>query len=171
MKTTCLLMTAFLLSSSLTRAQSDVAFTSSYPYQNISGTGTYSIYYANANNPVLKKPIIIVDGYDPLEGDQGGRGTAEIYGLFNAQPTLLADNLRSVAGYDIVILNFTNNDNVDVAGIDYIQRNAYTLETLLEKLYADNQSTLTDEFILLGPSMGGIISRYALAHMEADSRV
>lgn len=53
-------------------------------------------------------------------------------------------------------------------GVDYIERNGLVLEKLLkvvnERLSANGS---TEKITLIGPSMGGLISRYALRHMES----
>ncbi len=145
---------------------------------------------------VLRKPIIIVDGFDP----QNTREYWKIYKeqliyIKNQVPTFLGDDLRD-KGYDVIILNFPKlgsivkdeNDNAlltipstvklngtttDVnrfnrdGGADYIERNAM----LLVKLIQDVNATLAangsnEKIVVVGPSMGGLVSRYALSYME-----
>ena len=76
---------------------------------------------------------------------------------------------------DVVLLNFPNTvrrqlngtltaDQVD-GGSDYIERNALVLVTLLNQLKPQLASP-NEKFAIIGPSMGGLISRYALAYME-----
>jgi len=81
---------------------------------------------------------------------------------------------------DLIILNFPKsqrrqvgggltNDDVD-GGTDYVERNAYVLETLLNILKTrralDPATGQPYKYTVIGPSMGGLIARYALAHME-----
>ena len=56
-------------------------------------------------------------------------------------------------------------------GADYVERNAFTLVKLIEQTNAQliaNGST--EKIVIVGPSMGGLISRYALAWMEQNGR-
>ena len=80
----------------------------------------------------------------------------------------LADELRDL-GYDIVILNAPNyiTDGYEISGGgDFIQRNAMVLIALIQEINA--QKVGNEELVVLGPSMGGLISRYALAYMEQE---
>lgn len=73
-------------------------------------------------------------------------------------------------GFDVIIVNqptyYRNGVKID-GGADFIERNAMNLASLLKKL---NQTLLannsTNQIVIVGPSMGGQISRYALAWME-----
>lgn len=155
----------------------------------------YHIYYhytspaATQCEQVLKKPVIILDGFDP----QNSRQFFELYNIYlsvRGTSTNLAEELRK-QGYDVVILNFpklgqridvsgqqvpeqvkmpngtrTNRRNRD-GGTDFIQRNAYALEALIKQLNNTLQANgSTEPLVVVGPSMGGLISRYALDDME-----
>lgn len=56
-----------------------------------------------------------------------------------------------------------------------MERNAYVLETLLNnlkpKLALDPATNQPYKYTVIGPSMGGLISRYALAHMEQQQQL
>jgi Putative serine esterase (DUF676) len=64
----------------------------------------------------------------------------------------------------------TNYLHLADGGADYIERNAMALVALLkrenQKLAANGSS---ENITLIGPSMGGLISRYALAYMEKNN--
>lgn len=75
-------------------------------------------------------------------------------------------------GYDVVIVNHPTYEvggkEID-GGADYIERNALTLTRLIRdinKKISDNNSN--EQLVIVGPSMGGQISRYALAYMEKE---
>ena len=150
----------------------------------------YHIYYhyaspadTTSSERVLKKPIVILDGFDP----QDSRNYNNIY---YTQLKFGSENLgRELRrkGYDVVILNFpmTNstvkelNDNGNIyipevsgftrrdGGTDYIERNAFLLVKLIQTLNAKlAQNGSAEKLVIVGPSMGGQISRYALAYME-----
>ena len=147
----------------------------------------YRIFYrtSNGNNQAtLIKPIIIIDGFDP--GDKRKiqdsdphpmltnlehRSIEEmmVYRDSNGDYVELIPELRDL-GYDVVIVNhpthWANGFKMD-GGADYIERNAKTHVKLYQ--YLNNQliqNGSDEELVIVGPSMGGQISRYALAYME-----
>ncbi|HRP88795.1 MAG TPA: T9SS type A sorting domain-containing protein [Edaphocola sp.] len=150
------------------------------------GFGNYRIFYrqingswANCAND-LRKPVIIVDGFDPgderkiiFSDDKPG-----IWDLlkYNNDNKHLGDELRK-KGYDVIILNFplyksleTNQDRD--GGADYIERNAMVLVRLIQVVnQALQASGSTEKIVLVGPSMGGQIARYALAYMEKQQNL
>lgn len=144
----------------------------SIPYQGygetapVFGQGEYEIFLDNVDG-ILDKPIILVDGFDP--GDT--RNTSTIYSLLDYENNQnLADYLRTL-GYDIIILNFPtytipNTTTVIDGGADFIQRNAFVLVQLINLINA--QKIGTEKNVIIGPSMGGLISRYALRYMELN---
>lgn len=126
-------------------------------YNGESGTGKAYILYGCGNNGKLRKPIIVSDGFDPLN-------ERDFYGLFdllNKEQFIM----KAIAeGYDFVILDYTE-------GADYIQRNAMVMVSLIDTVnnrLKDNNSS--SKLIIIGPSMGGLITRYALNYMEQHSQ-
>ncbi|MDH7911475.1 T9SS type A sorting domain-containing protein [Winogradskyella sp. SYSU M77433] len=145
---------------------------------NYPGEGEYQIFLSSDN--ILDKPIILVDGFDP--GDT--RDITGIYDLLDFEGTSgtenLADLLR-VEGFDIVILNFptyvrtADGATID-GGADFIERNAMVLVELIDTINTAKASNSPEQNVIIGPSMGGIITRYALNYMEnqtldADTRL
>lgn len=136
---------------------------------NYKGIGEYDIYLSPDN--ILDKPIFVVDGFD--FGDT--RNTQSIYELLNfddnGTPSNLADLVRD-EGFDVIILNFpiytreADNAVID-GGVDYIERNAMLLVELIQNI--NEQKVGSAENVIIGPSMGGLISRYALNYMENQS--
>ncbi len=133
------------------------------------GVGEYQIYYDNING-VLDKPLVILDGFDP--NDSSGPSDIYNYYLSYGEPSVnILEDLRN-SGVDIVVLNFPTytreSDGAEIhGGADYIERNAYVLIEMLETVNA--QMTGSQELVVVGPSMGGLISRYALAYMEQNA--
>ncbi len=149
-------------------------------------SGTYSIYYHRTSpggpiERILKKPIILVDGFDPTDE----RHEDKIYGLYlQYTPTNNFGSEMRDKGYDVIVLNFTTivERTVTISllpnwtfsypvyryqGADYMQRNAFLVVTLIESInkeLAANSSA--EKLIVVGPSMGGLITRYALKWME-----
>lgn len=146
--------------------ESSIAYQGFGEQQAYTGQGEYQIFLDNIDQ-VLDKPIILIDGFDP--GDT--RDIDAIYQLLNYDNGTqnLADEARDL-GYDVVILNFptyTRNGNEVVdGGADFIQRNAFILVELINQINALKVGD--EELVIIGPSMGGLISRYALSYMEQN---
>lgn len=140
--------------------------TTNYP-----GEGEYEIFLSADN--ILDKPIIVVDGFDP--GD-----TRDITGLYNSLDFAGASGNQNLAdlvrdeGFDVVILNFptyvraADSETVD-GGADFMERNAMILVELINTINTDKAGNNPEQNVIIGPSMGGIISRYALNYMEANT--
>lgn len=167
----------------------------------------YRVFYGNTNtDKKIRKPIIIIDGFDPGDKrkiedcdcenipDCAARNTTN--GVFDAEkhiamvdlmeyydsniqgPIELLPQLRAL-GYDVIMVNHpkyttTNLQNGQTVAIDggayYIESNAMALVKLLiqtKQLLITNGST--NNIAVIGPSMGGQISRYALAYMEKNN--
>ncbi|MEW4924290.1 T9SS type A sorting domain-containing protein [Algibacter sp. 2305UL17-15] len=133
------------------------------------GTAEYKIYYDNIDG-VLDKPIFILDGFDP--GDS--RGITTLFNSFNNAGT--ADNIVEEVrdeGYDLIIVNFpsytssTDGSTLIDGGADFIQRNAFSVIALLQLI--NGMTPTTNENVVIGASMGGLIARYALRYMEQNN--
>ena len=136
------------------------------------GEGEYEVFLSPDN--ILDKPIIVVDGFDT--GDT--RDINGIYGLLDFDGTSgtenLADQLRG-QGFDVIILNFPIYtriaDGVTIdGGTDFIERNAMLLVELIDIINTDKALNSPDQNVIIGPSMGGLVARYALNYMEANSQ-
>ena len=125
--------------------------TGTQAYQGGIATGR-AFVYLSASHAVLTRPVVVVEGFDI----DNTMNWDELYALLNQEG--LVEELRT-RGYDAVVLDFTEST-------DYIQRNAFVLVDLLHQV----QSAVgTDEFPLVGASMGGLVARYALAWMESNA--
>lgn len=133
------------------------------------GTGEYKIYYDNLDG-VFDKPIIFIDGFDP--GDS--RTISTMYGTLDYGNPVenLADVVRN-EGFDLIVLNFptytSSSDGTTIidGGADFIQRNAFILIELLNAI--NSMKVGSEQNVVIGPSMGGLIARYALRYMEQNS--
>ena len=111
-------------------------------------TGVACVWYAEGSD-TLQKPLILMDGFDP--GDMRDHmGVRDIAG--ERMLSILDDE-----GYSIAILNFDQ-------GTGYMQDNAQLLRQLI--LWVGEEMAEDDSATVVGTSMGGLISRYALALME-----
>ena len=122
------------------------------PYNGGTATGRAFVYLA-AGHTSITQPAVVVEGFD-LDNTMNWD---ELYALLNQEG--LVEELRA-RGYDAVVLDFTEST-------EYIQRNAFVLIDLLHEVQAAIGAT--DEYPLVGASMGGLVARYALAWMEAHA--
>jgi hypothetical protein len=133
-------------------------YTTDIPYNGSNAVGEVAVFLGTGNTD-FTRPVIISDGFDP--GDT--RGLPEIYDIVNQQN--MVNELRS-QGYDLVLLNFQGGD-------DYIQRNAMLLVKLIQDINARMQAAGTmkpaNQIVVVGPSMSGLVSRYALDYMEQNN--
>jgi len=166
----------------------DFEFQGSHENTAINGEIEYRIWYANTGNTgtdlsIIQKPIIIVDGFDPLDkrkiidedsnkpaGDHTSIEELMVYPVIGQnEPEKIIEKLN-LEGYDVIIVNhpfYTANGRTIDGGADYIERNGLTHASFYQEInrnLALNGSS--EELVIMGPSMGGLISRYALAYME-----
>jgi hypothetical protein len=123
--------------------------TATVPFQGVYGFGEAYVYLAPGHATVTE-PVVIVEGFDMdniMDWD-------ELYDLLNQENML--EELRA-DGFDAVVLNF--NDSTDD-----MRRNAMILAELLHQVELA-QPDGRDK-IVIGASMGGLVSRYALAWLE-----
>ncbi len=106
----------------------------------------------NASMDYFDKPVILIDGFDP---DEQRRDCDSLYRL--ARSWNETDNVLKSRCYDIVTVNW-------IGGGDWIQKNAFALVEVLKKINELKKGCNPN--VLIGPSMGGIIGRYALSYME-----
>ena len=133
----------------------------------------------------LRNPVIVMDGFDPKDEGSLNQDDGSNKSIYTQLAEARILDLLTFLQRDLVILNFPVSqrrqlsggmtaENID-GGTDYVERNAYVLETLLNTLkpmtYVNPATGVPDKFAVLGPSMGGLISRYALAHMEKQQQL
>lgn len=145
----------------------------------------YQILYSSQNlgRQQLRRPFIICDGFDPgdkrdfyqtyhdafdelLPKDQDARG---LYDLLNGDPSPWYPNESSPNlvdkllqnGYDIIFVNFLDGAGDIPSNANYFR--SFLNNVINNSLYRDNK---TEEITMVGPSMGGLITRYMLTTME-----
>ncbi|QIS04902.1 hypothetical protein F5X71_23515 [Nocardia brasiliensis] len=127
---------------------------SEHAYLGKYGRGTAAVHLGNGHERLVN-PMIFADGF--------GYGPSDLDGLwqwFNEPYSDAGERLFDqllAAGIDIVLLGFD-------ARHDYIQVNAGVARACIAKVIAERQSKTP--LITGGVSMGGQITRYALAAME-----
>ena len=143
-----------------------------YPYSDggsfNTSIGAMRIYFSNADM-MLRKPILIVDGFDPenkrsFENNIDSTEKSIMEMLENGIDFNMGDSLVSL-GYDLVLLDFPE-------GGTYIEQNAMVCIAAINKINELlQQSQSSEQIVIVGPSMGGQITRYALAYMEHNPNV
>lgn len=126
--------------------------TASVAWQGAFGTGDAYVDLA-PGHAAITNPVVVIEGFD-LDNSMNWD---ELYALLNQQN--LVEDLRS-DGYDAVVLNFTDATRP-------LEENAFVVEALLEQVQAMVAPTTT--IALVGASMGGLCTRYALTYMEAHA--
>lgn len=133
-------------------------------YQGIPGVGNITVEYAGTDR-ILDKPLIVVEGFDPLNSfyyrnfiDDRTSGGINIPINLDFPGQTLNDAIEA-AGYDLVFVDYAN-------GTDFIQRNAFMVEEVIA--WVNRNKTGTQKNVVLGMSMGGLVTRYALRDMEVN---
>ncbi|WP_296619880.1 hypothetical protein [Marivirga sp.] len=106
----------------------------------------------NCNNIV--RPLIVVEGFDPFEE------TIHENIITNANQSQLITDLVA-AGFDIITLNFASTKVP-------LRRNAALLEELIDEINA--MPSVTNDLVVMGLSMGGLIAKYTLSDMESRNK-
>jgi len=158
----------------------------------VTAGGIVHILYANPDHQ-LRKPFILVEGFDPilgpsneyvvndLEGNTLGYGdvrwdvvTTGRSEAFDPDPN--EQGVPHNSRFDLFprLLAELRNRGYDIVYVDfadgaaYLQANAEFLTGVLEWV---NSTKITDEEnVLIGASMGGIIGRYVLAKLESEGK-
>lgn len=134
-----------------------VEFFGTQRFQNIAGVADIEIEYATTACQI-NRPLIVAEGFDAgIFGRENPFGEAS-YRDFEEDFEAIRNLEREVRDYDIIYVNWRD-------GKDFLQRNALLLEDIIQwvnRVKAPN----AEQNVVLGQSMGGVISRYALADME-----
>ena len=158
-------------------AADDLIFQGYEESQAYRGRNEYRIYYdTQNNNQVVNKPLYIIDGYDPNDARKiqlsdydsyipnEDKSFVELMKYGNGINLISSLNNK---GFDVIVVNHPvynrGNKTID-GGSDYIERNAYTFISLMRHIKSIQQGN--EKAVVIGPSMGGLITRYALAYME-----
>ena len=133
-------------------------YTADISWSGSTAVGDVAVFLGNGNTD-FTRPVIISDGFDP----GNIRNLDEIYDIVNQQN--MVEQLRQ-QGYDLILVDFQGGD-------DYIQRNAMLIVKLLQDINARMQAAGTmkavNQNVVVGPSMSGLITRYALDYMEQNN--
>jgi len=133
--------------------------TGSRQYLGQTNQAILEIKFADNNSTLqIQKPLIVVEGYDSgLLGFENEFGEVDLQKFINSTYREISNLPSQINTYDIIYINFKK-------GNDYMQRNAYLVEDVIKWVNSVKQGT--QQNVVLGQSMGGVIARYALRDME-----
>lgn len=136
------------------------------PYEGGYGGGTIYISYA-CGHTSLQKPFIWAEGYNPIVSEKIklGLGYEDAWRRINFQDDDMTQSLSEYLqeeGYDLVVLDYDD-------GGDYLPRTALFIEEAIRFINGKKHENGSDEKnVIIGQSMGGMCSRYALRSMEIN---
>ncbi len=144
-----------------------------FPVAGTHSGATIWVNYSNLNRTnTLRKPLIVVEGYDVSNIAPSLQPNYDISDFILAinEPRNTYDfnnQLDDIAGYDLVFVDLWD-------GADDIVRNAAIVQEVMNRVNAnkvnDNRfGNIRQQNVVLGLSMGGLCARYALANMTKNS--
>ncbi len=120
------------------------------PYNNTTGT----IYVLKSGTYAgLRCPVLVAEGFDM----ENNMDWDVLYNILNKEQ--LAESLKSY-GRDLIVLDYTN-----------AMRNIFENAALARKAVSyinANRNNASDKFTVIGASMGGLVTRIALADMDKN---
>jgi Secretion system C-terminal sorting domain/Putative serine esterase (DUF676) len=136
-------------------------------------------FKSSINKPVAIGEELRKKGYDVIILNFPILGTAK-FGNGDAPPDIdIPDAIKMPVSTNIIEpntatagLSYQNRDG----GADYIQRNAMIVVKLIQTINAEVKANLLpleiqEKLVIVGPSMGGQVTRYALAYMEKQDNL
>ena len=140
-------------------------FISFAPIAGVRAGGTAYVHLAT-NHTQLTKPLIVAEGYDkhaiaPLIQEKNYSIEQFLDEISIPNGFNFRDALENIGSYDIVFIDFDN-------GTDDILANAGLFEAVVDRVNADKQDS--EQNVVMGVSMGGLIARYKLAEMTKAGR-
>lgn len=127
--------------------------------------GELQIHYSAANQYThnITNPLIIAEGFDPwrLTSPNDPTQNVQFDDFWNNRFNY--GNLENLleGSYDIIYVDYNN-------GTDAIERNSAPLTDVIN--WVNSHKTGTQQNVVMGISMGGLVARYALRTMELNSQ-
>jgi len=136
--------------------------------------GKAQIFIDDAGNDCkITKPLIVVEGFDAkvLLSPETNQSAVD-YINFTQSVDIQGSNIKALISgnstafgdqqYDIIYINWDN-------GLDFMERNALVVEEVIK--WVNSVKEGNEKIVVLGQSMGGVVSRYALRDMEQKGLV
>lgn len=149
-------------------------------YQGQVAGARVTVEYTNPQREI-RRPLIVVEGFDgwniltPGDPEQNysfedfisrRNGIDQLinYTHNGTHYATLSDALEG-EDFDLIFIDFDD-------GTDYIQRNAYLVENIIEWVNSVKEpyNGVMQQNVVIGFSMGGLVARYALRDMELDNK-
>ena len=142
-------------------------------YMGAAAQGNFYVDFSvNNTSGQIQRPLIFVDGFDPDVNDPLFPNSGDNFYLF-LQNIYFDNNIQLQINFNHQLDNINSYDLIYVQwynGTDYIERNAYLLEKIIS--YINQHKTpfkgVMQQNVIVGLSMGGLVSRYALRDMEIN---
>lgn len=163
---------ALVSSSGTARYQTAQTTIPAWGFVNVNSGATVWVNYSSLNRTnTLRKPLIVVEGYDVSNvapSLQANYWIGDfISSINNASGYDFNDELDNIAGYDLVFIDFNN-------GTDDIINNAAIVQEVINRVNNNKVNdtrfgNIRQQNVVMGLSMGGLCARYALASMTKSS--
>ncbi len=142
-------------------AYAKTTVTATTQYNGLYGSATVYVRYANGGNTITK-PLIVAEGFDTgviltPEQEAGDNNIDQFIRSTEFTRSRSFDLENEINSYDVIYVDWNN-------GVDFIQRNAFVLEEVIK--WVNQNKSGSQQNVVLGQSMGGLIARYALKDME-----
>ncbi len=142
------------------------------PTSSYCGATVSVVYSSKSYTGTLRKPLIVVEGYDVSNILPDLQSNYNVSYFIDALDDAIVpgwnfnDQLDDIAGYDLVFIDF--ND-----GTDDIIRNAAVVQEVINRVNTNKVNdarfgNIRQQNVVLGLSMGGLCARYALANMTKN---
>jgi hypothetical protein len=142
--------------------------TASKAYMGVKGVAKLQIAPAKECKKI-HKPLIVVEGFDSgLTGNHPIYGDTDLDYFLRKVVDSDSQELQNLItkdteeSFDIIYVNWEN-------GTDWLQRNAYVLEEVINWVNETKEDG-AEPNVILGQSMGGVLARYALRDMENNNQ-
>jgi Secretion system C-terminal sorting domain len=139
-----------------------------YPDEPIPLTGNFSgvdlYYFPNqlCEDEIIRKPLIVFEGFDPnhIFGSDRFRAFLKTPGLITPTGNFLIDDFHE-EGYDLFFVNWQDGGLGDI-----IEKTQIAKDIIRQINEWKQQNGSTEKNVVLGASMGGLIGKWALREME-----
>ncbi len=141
-----------------------ITITANQGYLGTSNSATVHVFY-NCGNKKLFKPLIVFEGLEVVGAEERFNSWNNLrdglsFPFLNNKTQSIRDFVEK-EGYDLIYVDWAAG-----SGMDYIQRNAFLAESVIEWVNEKKaEAGSTEQNVVMGFSMGGLVAMYALRDM------